>query len=93
MKRRWYHIVILVIALAAWAVATTAAYRAMAATPPAAAHRPPSQLQDGLYKSLVVVVPARGDRTETLVCILTRLPASYPHFTIPPLYTCVRPGQ
>ena len=48
--------------------------------------RPPSQVVDGLYKSLVVALP--GGRV--LVCILTRLPLSLPHFTIPPEYSCVR---
>lgn len=52
-------------------------------------HRPPSQVVDGLYKSLVVALPGG----ETLVCILTRLPQSFPTFTIPPEYSCVRPPR
>ena len=47
---------------------------------------PNPQVVDGLYKSLVVETP--GGRV--LICILTRLPRSFPHFTIPPEYSCVR---
>ena len=50
------------------------------------ASHPQSQVVDGLYKSLVVVLPGG----QTLVCILTRLPQSFPHFTIPPEYSCER---
>ena len=51
---------------------------------------PPSQVTDGLYKSLVIVTPDR----QVLICILTRLPQSYPHFTIPPEYSCgLAPAQ
>lgn len=48
--------------------------------------RPQSQVVDGLYKSLVVALPGG----QVLVCILTRLPQSFPHFTIPPEYSCER---
>lgn len=56
----------------------------------AAPSRPNPQVEDGLYKSLVVALP--GGRV--LVCILTRLPLSLPHYTIPPEYMCVKaPGS